>query len=122
MCKDCPYIINGIVVKDGVCDDCLEEVKRTLPKSNKKKSTKHSRRIKYNRHLERLCEEQNAYSIWLHKYNKPNPFYVKKSYGRSAYVRVYKHYSNKKIRMYKKSYIPKGQWCHKLFDFWWTID
>lgn len=122
MCTDCPYIVDGNVVKEDLCEECVEKIKLIPSKSKKKKSTKHSRRVKYNQHLKRLCEEQNAYSVWIHNYDKPNSFYVKKSYGRSAYVRAYKHYSNKKIRMYNKSYIPKGQWCHKIFDFWWTID
>ena len=125
MCTDCPYIIDGVAVKEEMCEDCMPEQKSLKQKSKKKKSTKITRRESYRRHLKKLCENYRAYSVWLHypdRTKMDNGFYVNKSYGRSDYVRAYKHYSNKKIRLYNKSYIPKGQWCKKLFDFWWTID
>lgn len=33
-----------------------------------------------------------------------------------------KKISNKKIRRYKGDISIKGNMCHKIFDFWWTLD
>lgn len=91
--------------------------------SNKKKSTKHTRKIKYQNKLRRHYNN-NAYfcSIYLSDYdNEETSRVIKDSYGRSKYVRFFKKYSNKKIRRYKGE-MPNGNFCKKIFDFWWEID
>ena len=124
MCADCPYVINGVTVKEDMCDEC-KILKKYSVKNNvvhKKKSTKMSRRLKRRSHLKKLYEiEVNTRSVWIQRYGKSNSFYVNKSYGRSAWVRYHKRFSNKKVRLYSKTNIPKGNWYRKIFDFWWVI-
>ena len=47
------------------------------------------------------------------------PYYVR-FYHREA-AGYLKKTSNRKIRYYK-SPLPDGNYCHKLFDFWWEYD
>ena len=37
MCTDCPYIIDGVAVKEEMCEDCIPEQKSLKQKSKKNK-------------------------------------------------------------------------------------
>lgn len=56
MCTDCPYIIDGVAVKEEMCEDCMSEQKSLKQKSKKKKSTKITRRESYRRHLKNFVK------------------------------------------------------------------
>lgn len=57
---------------------------------------------------------ENGEAIKIHK-----PYYVR-FYHREA-AGYLKRSSNRKIR-HCKSYLPDGNYCHKLFDFWRKYD
>lgn len=124
--------VGGKIYQFGYCgehnDMILEDVKRN--RSNKAKSNKHSRDIKYKNKLKRLYKDIDRYPppvvymdkvcIKKHKYIKnPKPYY--KRVYRSKRSKYAKRQSNKKIRKYNGELHNGYQYIHKLYDFWWEL-
>jgi len=115
--------------------------KKNIKNKNKVRLDKYSNKKKYRDKLWKLCSEYSydgmrAYSNYYPVYvnfdtydtdirdyiviDKPHPKrHWRGSHGSNT-SRFYKKYSNKIIRRYKGK-IPNGNWCHKMFDFWWTL-
>lgn len=56
-------------------------------------------------------------SVWWNDYC--NPRYLKRYYYGNAY---FKRVSNKKIRNANRTErVPKGNFSHKYYDYWWQI-
>ncbi len=60
------------------------------------------------------------YPVYKKEDNITSLPYVKQYY-RSRDSALFKRMSNKVIRKSKISLPPKGNVCHKLFDYWWNI-
>ena len=120
--------IGGKVSIWGYCEDVNDNISRYKFHSKKKKRSKRERDTKYKSHLKHISEISNypkpAYyndKIWISRQgwvDNPNPYYKRLYRGqRSKHL---KQSSNRKIRRYKGE-LPKGFYCHRLFDFWWEM-
>ena len=112
----------------GYCEDVNYNTFTPEFHSNKKRSTKRERDIKYKSHLKHLSEISNypkpVYYIdeikikRCHYIKNPKPYY--KRLYRDKYSPYLKKISNRKIRRYKGE-MSNGWNCHRLFDFWWEM-
>ena len=98
-------------------------------RSKQKRRNKRERDKKHKNHLKFIAENIPSYPspviytdvIWR-DYNyidNPKPYY--KRYYRGKRSKYCKKYSNRKIRRYKGEFPKKGNWSHKLYDFWWEM-
>lgn len=126
----------------GWCTDCVFQKEPFIKKRRKKRLNKYFRNKKYKNRLRKLCNDVDTYdksyanslyypvSMKLRDYDrktrsytqieKPYPkIYTRGNHGSAMSVH-YKSQSNRIIRRYKGE-IPKGNWCHKMYDFWWNM-
>lgn len=91
---------------------------------NKKSKNKRINRHKLNQqHKNKLLKDADKdwTSVLMTEGWNEGRIYPKKYYRgkRSSHL---KKQSNRKIRRYKGHLPPKGNTCHKIFDFWWELD
>lgn len=141
-CKNCPYYeyglggqycdkVGGKTSLYGHCTDaCYINIPISENHSNKKRRSKRERNQKYRNHLKFLAEYPSVYpspAVYIDKIyirgqgyvENPKPYY--KKYYREQRSKYLKRMSNKTIRRYKGDIPKKGNWSHRLYDFWWEM-
>ncbi|MDE7425739.1 MAG: hypothetical protein K2N51_18930 [Lachnospiraceae bacterium] len=115
----------------GYCEDAYPKIIKPEKHSKQKRRNKRERDLKYKKHLKFLAENvQSCLSPAMYTnrifingqfVKNPKPYYKRLYRGRGKGASwYYKKLSNKKIRRYKGD-ILKGNYCHKLYDFWWQL-
>lgn len=111
---------------DTACIKDNEEAKIVSKKHKRERYLKHKRYLK---HLHDMSLNYPAPVIYTDEIyvgkkgyvDNPKPYYKRiyrsRGCGASAW---HKKASNRKIRRYKGD-IPNGNWCHKLYDYWWQV-
>lgn len=125
--------VGGKVYWAYKCTDAYDnnsDISKQINHSKQKRRNKRERDQKYKDHLKFLAEYPSGYpspaiyrdKIFIHGQGyveNPKPYY--KRYYREKRAKYIKRMSNKKIRRYKSDVPKKGNWCHKLYDFWWEM-
>lgn len=151
-CEECPYAIEDIERRKrilgndyqpeyvwcekvggkhyafGWCSDCGEIDYTNQLKILRNKSTKRSRKEKYNNKLKRLYDSCRGYPSPVIKYDWINfedvelPYYKRSYKGnhKGSRYKFYKKHSNKLVR--RSNYISNYGGYKKIFDYWWTVD
>lgn len=140
-CARCPYYeygfggqycdkVGGKTAWYGFCEDIYPDIPKHVYHSKQKRRNKRERDQKYKNHLKFLAEYLSGYPspvVYRDKIfirgqgyvENPKPYY--KRYYREKRAKYIKRMSNKKIRRYKGDVPKKGNWCYKLYDFWWEM-
>lgn len=116
----------------GKCED-YAEIQTKQKCSKKKRMNKRERDLKHKKHLKFLAENIQGYpapviytdEIYVKGQGyveNPKPYYKRMYRGRAkGRSRYGKKVSNRIIRKYKGCIPRKGNWSHRLYDFWWEI-
>lgn len=109
----------------GYCEDATLDVPRHKARYNKRHN-KHDRDIAYKNHLKQLAQStaypqpviyvDDTYTRQNDSVETVKPYYKRLYRGRRS--KYLKKQSNRVIRRYVGE-IPKGNQCHRLYDFWW---
>lgn len=136
--QDCSWYFEilkaqGIVTEEDRPIQCEEDshyrtqIQLLNNHKNKKVNVKpkkiHENRRKYKiRHKKRIHEKEEFQNSQVHirKYGKHGKIYYVHTNDKLI-RRMIKKCSRKRIRKYNKHYIPNGNWCNRLFDFWNTL-
>ena len=122
--------VGGKVYWAGRCSDAYIQSEISQNRSKQKRRNKRERDQKYKNHLKFLSEYPSGYpspAVYRDKIfirgqgyiENPKPYY--KRYYREQRAKYIKRMSNKTIRRYKGDIPKKGNWCHKLYDFWYEM-
>lgn len=126
--------VGGKVYWSGRCSDAYSDVSKktnhSKQHSKQKRRNKRERDQKYKNYLKFLAENVQHYSSPVIYTNKnfihgqgyvENPKSYYKRYYREKRAKYIKRMSNKAIRRYKGNIPKKGNWCHKLYDFYYEL-
>lgn len=143
-CRDCLYYdcglggqycnkVGGKNLLFGYCEDAYSDISKQINHSKQQRRNKRERDQKYENHLKFLNENVSGYpspviytdEIWIRGQGyieNPKPYYKRLYRGRGKGMSYYhKKMSNRKIRRYKGGLPKKGNWGHRLYDFWWEL-
>lgn len=143
-CENCSYYeyglggqycdkVGGKNLLYGYCEDAYIELTIDKNDSKQKRRNKRERDQKHKNHLKFLAENIQDYpspviytdEVWIRGkgyVKNPKPYYKRCYRGRGKGVSHYhKKMSNKKIRKYKGELPKKGNFGHRLYDFWWEL-
>lgn len=131
--------LGGKVCWYGNCEDgkllFMENQTSKKIKSNKRKLTNKKERYEIGKYkLQQMSKLYHGAYLKEEKLKKINgkyenvhlnkPYYkrfYRSKKSRYSYYSYLKKYSNKKIRQYKGE-ISNGNYCKKIYDFWWNVD
>lgn len=122
--------VGGKVYWAGRCNDAHSDIPKQINRSKQKRKSKRERDQKYKNHLKFLTEYPSGYpspAVCMDEIFIRGRGYVKnlkpyyKRYYRGQRSKYLKRVSNKTVRRYKGDIPKKGNWCHKLYDFWWEM-
>lgn len=119
-----------ILVYGCYIDDYSSDIPKHINRSKQKRRNKRERNQKYKNHLKFLAENIKGHpspaiytdEVWIRGQGyveNPKPYY--KRYYRGQCSKYIKRMSNKTTRRYKGDIPKKGNWCHKLYDFWYEL-
>jgi len=144
-CRNCPYYdgglggqwcdkVGGYNYRFGHCSDIYHKEIEHKNHSKHKRRNKIERDQKHKNHLKFLAENIQYYpcpviytdEIWIEGQGyveNPKPYYKRlyRGRGRRSNSNYHKKMSNRKIRRYTGELPKKGNFSHKLYDFWWEL-
>lgn len=123
--------VGGKISHFGRCEDAYSDIPKHENHSKQKRRNKRERDQKYKNHIKFLAEYPSGYpspavyrdEIFIRGQGyveNPKPYY-KRYYRKQRASKYHKRTSNKMIRRYKGDIPKKGNWCHKIYDFWWEM-
>lgn len=128
--------LGGKVCWYGTCEDgkllFMENQTAKKIKSNKRKLTNKKERYEIGKYkLQQMSKLYHGAYFIEKEFKKVNGKYEDVSLKKPYYKRFYrskqtrysyfKKYSNKIIRQYKGE-IPNGNYCKRIYDYWWNVD
>ena len=112
----------------GYCEDAWVDMP-IQQKQGRRKTGRAYRREMRKKHIQKFCDRHEFIRPCLAPY--PNYGYIDDKYGmignhicyphNSRNKVFFKRASGKKVRMCKFNLPQKGNWHHKLFDYWWAL-